>query len=388
MSIGMNIRFREKNPVPIAIISIVTLVVLTLVSFTIGKFPIIAGTTYYAEFAEAGGLQDGDVVRVAGVQSGVVKDIELDGAKVIVTFGLRNATLTDRSTAAIKTQTLLGKRYLAIAPKGVNAMPSGATIPIARTTAPYSVTTGVEDVTRRLGEIDTKRLALGMDTFADTFRGVKPDDITGALDGLTTVSETLNSRDEALVGLLGNANGVTTILRDRSQQLTQLMTDGNQLLGELERRRGVIRDLLHHAVDLADQVSGTIEDNEHQIGPVLDRVNKLIDTLRDNEGNLTRTIKALGPYAQGLGDAIASGPFFQAKVENLTAGAFAPFAPYAGTLASAFPPLGPNPPGAPSPAQLPLPAEGPLAPGSSSPLAPGSSPLVPGAGSPLVPGGK
>ncbi|WP_051342256.1 MCE family protein [Pseudonocardia spinosispora] len=376
----MNVRFREKNPVPIAVIGVVTLVVLTIVSFTIGKAPFIAGTTYYAEFAEAGGLQDGDVVRVAGVQAGVVKDIELDGAKVIVTFGLRGANLTDRSTAAIKTQTLLGKRYLAVAPKGVNILPSGSTIPLARTTAPYSVTTGVEDVTRRLGEIDTKRLGVAMDTFADSFRGLKKDDITGSLDGLTKVSETINSRDQALIGLLGNANGVTTILRDRSQQLTRLMTDGNQLLGELQRRREVIRDLLRHAVDLADQVQGTIDDNEHQIGPVLDRVNRLIDTLRDNEGNLTRTIKALGPYAQGLGDAIASGPFFEAKVENLTAGAFAPFAPYLGTLATSGPPLGPNPAGAPSPAQLPLPAEGPFAPGSSSPLAPGNSPLLPGGG--------
>ncbi|MEJ8279431.1 MCE family protein [Pseudonocardia spirodelae] len=337
----MNLRFSEKNPVVIGVVGVLVIVGLVLGSLSLTALPWVGGDVYEAEFTEAGGLDSGDKVRIAGVETGEVRDVTLDGAKVVVSFALKGDAPGDVSRAAIKTQTLLGQRYLDIQPAGRQAMAPGDVIPVDRTSAPYSVSQGLEDVTRTVGQIDTPKVSEALDTVATTFRDT-PDDVTATLDGLTRISETINSRDRALLDLLNNAEGTTAILRDRSGELTTLLRDGNALLSELEARREVIRRLLANAETVFTQVRGLIADNREQIGPVLDRTNRVLALLRENEGNLTSAIERLGPFARSLGEIIASGPFFGAHIENLTLGNVVPLESYLGSLTENVPPLGPG----------------------------------------------
>ncbi|WP_075324275.1 MULTISPECIES: MCE family protein [unclassified Pseudonocardia] len=337
----MNLRFSEKNPVVIGVVGVVVLVALVLGSLAATSLPFVGGTVYEAEFTEAGGLDAGDKVRVAGVEAGEIRDVALDGAKVVVSFTLKDLTPGDATRAAIKTQTLLGQRYLDIQSSGQQEMSSGDLIPLERTTAPYSVSEGIEDVTRTVGDVDLPKVSEALDTVSTTFRDT-PDDVTATLDGLTRISETISSRDKALLDLLNNAEGTTSILRDRSAELTTILRDGNALLEELESRREVIRRLLANAETVFVQVRGLIDDNREQIGPVLDRTNKVLTLLRENEGNLTSAIERLGPFARSLGEIISSGPFFGAHIQNLNLGNVVPLESYLGSLTENAPPLGPG----------------------------------------------
>jgi phospholipid/cholesterol/gamma-HCH transport system substrate-binding protein len=307
--------FSERNPVPIAFIGVLVLIALVVFGLTASQLPIFAGSTYHAEFSDAGGLKANDPVRIAGVNVGSVSDIELDGSTVDVTFAVKHHDLGDLTRATIKTQTLLGARFLNIEPAGKGEL-ADSTIPIQRTQAPYSITDAVNDLTTITSGINKPQLGAALNAFSDAFQGT-PSEVTPTLDGLTRLSDTISSRNDELQDLLKNANGTTAVLADRSAQFVTLVRDANQLLVALEQRRAEIRALFGKAQQVFIQVRGLIQDNEAQIGPVLDQTNAVLANLERNDGNIQTAIKNLSVFARTLGEAIGSGPLFAAQVQNL-----------------------------------------------------------------------
>ena len=76
-----------------------------------GSYPV------YADFINAGGLQDGAVIELAGVEIGRVESVTLADYKARVTLKIRDAIpLQEDAQAAIKTKGLIGERYVAITP--------------------------------------------------------------------------------------------------------------------------------------------------------------------------------------------------------------------------------------------------------------------------------
>jgi phospholipid/cholesterol/gamma-HCH transport system substrate-binding protein len=305
----MKLRFREKNPVTIAIAGLVGMLVVLFGSFQLAALPVFAGTTYEARFVEGGGLKAGDRVKVAGTEVGKVTSVDLEGADVVVTFTAKGVTLGGTTRAAIKTQTLLGERNLGIEPAGDGEMGSGDTIPLARTTSPYSVTEGIEDLTRRTGEVDLDKVGEAMDVFSEAFRDT-PDDIGPAFTGITRISQTIASRDQALRELFAHAEKVTGVLQSHTGQLTTLLVDGNTLLQELEQRRAVIHELLVNTRAVADQIVGMTEEQRNRLAPALDQLNLAMDVLERNEGNIVSSVQRVSSFITGLGEGLASGPYF------------------------------------------------------------------------------
>lgn len=321
----MRIRFREKNPVTIAVIGLAVLVGLLFGSFQLAALPVFAGKTYRAVFDEAGGLTEGDKVKVAGTEVGKVKDVELrDDGNVLVTFTVKGVELGRRTTSAITTQTLLGERNLSVYSDGPGAMGSGDVIPITRTRSPYSLTDDLNELTDKTKQIDVNRVGQALDTFSSAFQDT-PDDIKPAFDGLTKVARTLNERNAALQELLQHAEVSTAVLRAHTGELTTLARDGNALLGELEARREVIHQLLVDTDRTAKQVSGLVHDQDDRLKPALDQLNQTMAILRRNEGNITSAVARVAAFITPLGEGLAGGTWFQG------------FADLGGTAASKFP---------------------------------------------------
>jgi phospholipid/cholesterol/gamma-HCH transport system substrate-binding protein len=298
---------RERNPVGVAVVGLVIILVLGMIAYRADDLPLIGGgTSYTADFREAAGLKPDDEVRVAGVKVGEVTGVELDGAKVKVTFRVRDTWIGNASTAGIMIKTLLGAKYLAVDPLGASAQDPDRRIPVNRTVSPYDVTQAFQELSGTLDRLDTVTVAESLNTIADTFSNTAPN-VRKALDGLSALSQTISSRDAQLARLLANARQVTGVLATQSTEFQRLLQDGNLLLAELRRRREAIHGLLVGSQALGRELSGLVADNQRQLQPTLEALDRVTDVLKRNQDNLNRALAVAGPYNRLLGNALGNG---------------------------------------------------------------------------------
>lgn len=349
----------ERNRLTVGIVGVLVVVALVVAVFSYDKIPFIKGTSdYSAYFADAGGIKTGSDVRVSGLGVGRVSGIKLEGTKVLVDFTVRDGVdLGDRTEAAIKTETVLGTKYLELTPRGDGSL--AGPIPLERTKSPYDLTDALGDLTTTISGLDTTQLSSALTTLADTFKDTPPD-LKLALEGVARFSDTLNARDAKLRDLLANANKVTAVLAKRSDQIAQLVANANALLVELLSQRQSLDALMGNLTAVSAQISGLVNDNRTQLKPAVDKLNGVLGILDNRKKELQRTLYLLRRYAMSFGEVLGSGPFFKASLVNLVPGQFSqPF------IDAAFSDLGLDPatllpsqlvePGVGQPATPPLP---------------------------------
>jgi phospholipid/cholesterol/gamma-HCH transport system substrate-binding protein len=319
------IPFRERNPVVIGAVGLTSIALLIAAAFNVESLPLIGnGEKYSAAFSEAGGLKPGDEVRIAGVKVGKIDDVDLDGDHVKVSFRIKgDPKLGNRTGAAIRIKTILGAKYLALEPKGSGQLSPGSEIPLNRTMPAYDVVAAFSDLTTTTEKIDTERLATALDTISATFKD-SPAEVRASIKGLSKISRTVASRDQALRELLDHANGVTKVLSDRTGEFTKLMKDGDKLFQEIDKRRKVIHALLKSAAALGIELSGLVEDNRKEIGPALSNLNAVVTMLERNQDSLNRSIKLLAPFSRVFTNTLGNGRWFDSYIQNLVAAPVVP----------------------------------------------------------------
>jgi phospholipid/cholesterol/gamma-HCH transport system substrate-binding protein len=318
---------RERNPVTVGAIGLAIIATLLLLAFNIDRLPFINGTAYSAALSEAGGLKQNDEVRIAGVKVGKVTAVELDGDHVKVSFRVdRGTAFGPKTSASVRIKTVLGQKFLMLEPEGSGQMAKGSEIPLSRTVAAYDVVEAFSDLATTAEAIDTDQFADALDTIATTFED-SPKDVAAAVDGLGRLSRTIASRDAQLRELLDHTEGVTKVLADRNEEFVTLLSDGDLLLRELQRRRDDIHVLLVNTSKLSTQLTGLVRENQRQIGPALLNLRHVVQVLQQNQDNLDRSIELLGPFVRVFANTLGNGRWFDTYVENLIPVAAAPAPP-------------------------------------------------------------
>jgi len=151
--------------VAVGIVILLGAATLVYISLNLGQlgFGQPQGYTVQAEFPNAGGLQDGALVELAGVKIGRVTSVTLtDTYRAHVTLHiLPTIALQEDSRAAIKSKGLIGERYVEISPgKETAPLPSGGTI--RETEAPVDIQ-----------EVITKFIFGNVETDKDTSNEIK-----------------------------------------------------------------------------------------------------------------------------------------------------------------------------------------------------------------------
>ncbi|MGI5186358.1 MCE family protein [Dactylosporangium sp. CA-152071] len=315
--------FRERNPVVVGAVSLAVLAALMLGAFQLDALAALtAQGSYRAAFRDASGLVPGNEVRVAGVRVGKVTGVDLaqgsTGPYVRVRFRLEDhdVRLGTRTGATIRIKTVLGQKYLALAPDGPGRLADDAEIPLERTAGPFDVVQAVTGLADTLDSIDTTQLANAFTTLAQTFADT-PASVQLSLDGLSRLSKTVGDRDAELRELLARAHNVTGVLAARDEEFRKLVTDGNALLSEVSRRKDAIHDLLVGTNALATQLSGLIADNRQQLEPALRQLRGVVATLQRNRDNLEQTIQRMGPFVDAFANVVGNGRWFDSYVSGL-----------------------------------------------------------------------
>ena len=314
----MSTPFRERNPVKIGAISIAVMLALLAAAFKAGDLPLIGGgDTYHADFAEAGGLQANDEVRIAGVRVGKVTGIDLDGDKVKVTFKVDTPShFGAESGAQIKVKTLLGSMYLALVPKGSGQLEKDSTIPVSRTQSPYDIVQAFSGLASRAERIDTDRLATSLDTVADLTKDT-PAAFQGTLRGLSRLSQTVASRNDQINDLLKNLDTVSGTLANRDQDIVSLMHDSDTLLRALVSRRAAVHRLLVSTSQFSNELTLLVQQSRADLKPALSNLQGVVNLLLKNQNNLDESLRLMAPFYRVFANTLGDGPWFDTWISNL-----------------------------------------------------------------------
>lgn len=285
---------------------------------------------YQAMFTEAGGLTVGNDVTVSGIKVGSVSSIELDNGDALVGFTIDGKyALGSDTTAHIRTGTLLGERVLALDSEGSGTLDPQQVIPTTRTSSPYSLTDAVSDLTSNTRDTDTEALNQSLDTLSQTLDQIAPQ-LGPTFDGLSRLSQSLNSRNDSLAELLRTAGEVTGIFSERSKQVNALILNSNDLLAVLNERRYAITSLLSNISTVSQQLSGLVADNEAELAPALERLNNVTRMLEKNRDNLARMLPGAAKYYLTQGEIVSNGAYYNALIPNIQpAQLLQPFLDYA-----------------------------------------------------------
>jgi phospholipid/cholesterol/gamma-HCH transport system substrate-binding protein len=183
------------------------------------------------------------------------------------------------------------------------------TIGTDRTTSPYDVLEAFRGLAETVDDIDTGQLSKSFNVISETLANT-PEELTGALSGLSRLSDVIAKRDSEIAHLLSNTRQVSETLADRDEQLVKLMKDGNVLLAELSKRKQAISSLLEGTQELAVQLNGLVDDNARQLGPVLKQLDTLTTMLDRNKKALGEGFKAFAPFVRQFNNVLGNGRWF------------------------------------------------------------------------------
>ncbi|MGV0794526.1 MCE family protein [Mycolicibacterium sp. XJ1819] len=313
--------FAERNPLILCAIGIVLTISMTAVALNYDKIPLVnQDKQYTAYFEDAGGLTAGAPVEISGFRVGKVESLGLDDGRVIVGFNVDNdIRLGDKTEAAINTKTLLGAKLLKVTPRGDGHQ--AGPIPIERTRSPYQLPDALGDLASTISGLDTQQLSHSLAVLSNTFKDT-PSSLKRAVDGVGRLADTLDRRDAQLRNLLANADKVSAVLAEDSDNIVTLVTATNALLESLQREGRALDAISNHIAGATNQLQGLIADNRDTLKPALDKLNGVLVILDTHKQQIQESIKLLNAYAMSLGEATSSGPFFKSYLANLLPGQF------------------------------------------------------------------
>jgi phospholipid/cholesterol/gamma-HCH transport system substrate-binding protein len=310
--------FRERNPVVVGAASIAVLVLLLVAAFRAQDLPLIGGgDTYYAEFAESGGLKANDEVRMAGVRIGQVDSLEIVDGKVKVAFQIKtDADMGDETRASIKVKTILGSMFLSIEPAGSGELEEGETIPVERTSSPFDVVDAFTGLAETSADIDTDQLAASLTTLADLTRNT-PEEFRRALSGVSALSKVVAARDDEINSLLTNLERVSTVLDARDEDIIRLMSDADVLFEALLERRDAIHNLLVSTVTLSQELTALVRQSRADLKPALRHLESVLAVVNKNEDNLDRSLELMAPFYRIFANVFGNGPWWDTYIQNM-----------------------------------------------------------------------
>lgn len=218
-------------------------------------------TDYQAVFTTASQLQKGDDVRVAGVNVGEVKDVQVhDRSQALVTFTARSdVPLTTASRAEIRFLNLVGDRYLALerGEPGAEPLRPGAVIPPERTTPALNLTVlfnGFQPLFAALEPRQVNRLSLNI---VRTLQG-ESGTVRSLLASTASLTNSLADRDRLIGEVVRNLDVMLRTVDDRRRQLDQLVVALRDWATDLSGDRRAIGRSVQNVSTLTDEVASLL----------------------------------------------------------------------------------------------------------------------------------
>ena len=302
---------KERNQVTVGIVGTAIAAALVLLAINLVNLPFLNPTNdYHADFANAAGLKTGDDVRVLGIPVGKVEGIAVEGGHVRVDFTVKDSIkLGDQSKATIEVATVLGNLFVQVESAGSGTLHEGGTIPLERTTVPFTLLGAFQTFAQFGQQVDSKLLATSLKTLAGTLGNIAPTDAKAALRGLTNIAQTLAAKQNDITSVLDAVNTIVGTLNNNSSSLVQLVLQGDAFLKLVEQRRAVIAALLRDTASLGQQLQTLIDRNGAHLASLVNNVKAITAVLAKDRAKLQQAVLVLGQFSVNIANATGSGPW-------------------------------------------------------------------------------
>jgi phospholipid/cholesterol/gamma-HCH transport system substrate-binding protein len=309
-----------RNARTIGLVGIAVAAVLLTLSFRLSTLSTLfsgGGDTLHVQLTDAAGIAPGDPVQIAGIPVGEVKAVHVQRDHALVDVKVQtDVRLGDRTTATLSLDTLLGQSSLVLVPGGTGSLADGSTIPLDRTTTPFSVTDAILGAGRELTPIRTRDLTAALRTVTAAIDPGASDVRTAAV-GLSDLSRAVSRRESEVRTLFRQTRQIATTLAGRTTDLVTLIDNSAVITRTLVERQDVIRSLLRTTTGLTETVQAVIRDNQDRLTPGLRDLHRVLDVLKSNQDDLDESLRLLAPYLRYFVNLTGNGRWFDGTFAGL-----------------------------------------------------------------------
>lgn len=272
-----------------------------------------AEKTYTAEFHTVSGLENGNFVRIAGVEVGKVKNIRIrDDGMALVEFGTdTSVVLTQGSRAVIRFRNLIGERYLALEEGAgdTRLLHPGGTIPLSRTAPALDFDALLGGFRPLFHALDPEQVNALSGQLVDALQG-EGATITAFLTQTAAVTNTLADRDQLIGQVITNLNDVVGSLGDQSSQFAGAVDSLSAALSTIADRRQDLRNGLAYANEAAASINDLLTQGRAPLVKVVDEAGRTADAVLADKDYFDRFLDALPDTYRMLNRQGLYGDFF------------------------------------------------------------------------------
>ena len=281
--------------------TIVTIIVTTWLAMIIGNFRLFSSPYQVsAEFTDATGVLQGDVVKAAGVTIGRVGSIEIDQGVAIITMTINEGTEIPAGVGAeIRFRNLVGQRMITLVPDNgsteTGLLEPDDVIPLDRTAPAFDLSALFNGLRPLIRSTNPEDINIVSRELVKALRG-RGDEVEAIVGNTAALSKTLASKDEEIGILLDSVNQVAGDLASRDAQLRATLGSLNDFLGDLAASKDDLSAALLTLDDAATRFNRIIEKNDENIQVELEDLATIFDAVDDKREDLKGAIRALPEF--------------------------------------------------------------------------------------------
>lgn len=269
--------------------------------------------TYTAEFRTVSGLENGNFVRIAGVEVGKVHNIRIrDDGVALVDLGIdASVVLTEGSRAVIRYRNLIGERYLALeeGAGGTGRLQPGVTIPLSRTAPALDLDALLGGFRPLFRALDPEQVNALSGQLIETLQGEGPR-ITSFLTQTAAVTTALADRDRLIGEVIGNLHAVIGSLGDQSSQFATAIDSLATALQTLTERRRDLSSGVSNANAAAVSITQLLDQGREPLGTVIREAGRTADAALADRQYLDHFLETLPDAYRMLNRQGLYGDFF------------------------------------------------------------------------------
>jgi len=301
-----------SSGIKLLIFTIVSVLVTGLLAAIMGNIGFGAGREYRAIFTSASMLEKGDDVRIAGVSVGEVRKVEHhDRTQAMVTFRVKaDVPMTTAARAEIRFLNLVGDRYLALeegASSEAQPLQEDDVLPVGQTRPALDLTTlfnGFKPLFQALQPDQVNELTMNLIQVLQGEGGT----IRGLLQNTASLTNALADRDQLIGQVIDNLSTTLETVDGRREQLSTLVVELKNWMGDLASDRDVIGSSLGSISDLTVVLADLLRESRPVLKTDIAELRKLA-VLLNKKANQEQIVELLDRLPESMTDQTRTGTY-------------------------------------------------------------------------------